>query len=113
MTTMFNMNRDETGAPAFAPHFCDDSWQVALVQNVAQGITVPSTYRHWVAIFSYEGGTDVWVSNRGAATTPTGSMLVTTSSLNPGARYVTAGTTLSFITSSLSAEVGICLYAVK
>jgi hypothetical protein len=113
VTTQFNMNRDETGAPAYAPHFCDDSWQVALAQNVAQSITVPGTYRHWVAIFSYEGGTDVWVSNSGTATTPTGSMLATSSSLNPGARSVTAGSTLSFITSSLSAEVGICLYAVK
>jgi hypothetical protein len=112
MSTKLNMNSDVRGYNAYAPSFAEDNQQVTLVQNVEQNFPVPLNNSKWIAVFSYEAGTDVWVANNATATLPAGSFASTASQLNPAARYVENGDTLSFITPDASgAQVGVSFYA--
>lgn len=98
MATLFSMTRDINGFNGFGIPFAQDAYSAVLAASVEQHITVPSTYPNWIAIFSYTPGASVWVDGIGTAVAPTGAFAATTSELNPAARFVKAGTTLSFIT---------------
>ena len=102
MPTKFLMTRDIAGFNGFGVTFTLDARSGILAANVEQHITVPSEYSHYIAIFSYTPGSDIWVDGIGTAVVPTGAFSATTSQLNPAARLVAAGDTLSFITDDLT-----------
>lgn len=118
MTATVNlaMTRDVNGYVAFGVQFTPLNWDTTLAANVAQSATVPnnpsSTNNVWLAIFSFEKGTDVYVANNATATVAGGSFAQTPSQLNPTPRQVNGGDVLSFITADTSAVVGVSYYAV-
>lgn len=112
MTTKFNMTRDVNGLNGFGLEFSDDNQKVTLAVGVEQHFTVPSNFAFWLAVFSFEPGSTVWVANNDTAAVPSGSFSSTSSQLNPSARKVRGGDILSFITNNTTAEIGVSLYAI-
>lgn len=100
MSTKFTMTRDINGYNGFGIPFSEDGEAGVLAANVAQSVTVPSNYPYWIAIFSYTPGASVWVDGITTAAVPAGAAAPTTARLNPAARFVKAGDTISFITDS-------------
>lgn len=111
MSTIFNMGRDINGYNAFAPLFSVNGAQTNLSQGVAQSTTVPSNVPQYIAVFSFEPGTSVWVANGSTATTPGGSFTTVISELNPASRTVKAGDVLSFISLDATAQVSVVYYS--
>lgn len=111
--TKFIMTRDVAGMNGFGVVFAQDAQSAILTAAAEQHITVPSTYPNWIAVFSYTPGASIWVDNITTAVAPTGAFSATTSELNPSARAVKAGTTLSFITSDVTLPmVSVLFYVV-
>lgn len=113
MTTLFEMTRDINGYNGFGLNFADDNQSMLLTQDIAQSVTVPSAYGTWIAIFSIGTGSTVWVTTTGTAAAPTGAAASTASVMNPTARKVYAGQTISLITHDTNAYVGISFYALQ
>ena len=99
MSTKFNMTRDINGYNGFGIQPTHDIQGTSLTANAAQTIRVPSNYKNWIAIMTYTGGANVFVDFTGAtAAVPSSAFAAMTSSLNPSARAVQSGQTISFIT---------------
>lgn len=110
-STKFLMTRDIAGYNGFGVPFATDGKSAVLAAGVAQSFVVPSNFAQWIAIFSYTPGASVWVDGVATAVAPIGAFSDTTADLNPAARYVKAGQTISFITSdSSSPMVSVKLY---
>lgn len=109
-----NFGRDVQGFNAFAPPTSGNKWSATITNGAETHITIPSTVTTWIAVFSYQPGTNVWVDLTGAtAIIPVGATLATTTSeLNPASRTVYAAGKISMITDNTSADVGVSLYAV-
>ena len=112
MSTLLDMSSDIRGYNAYAPPFATDNWQTTLAAGVAQTVTVPSNFANWIAVFSYEPGSDVFVANNVAAVAPTSSFALVASQFNPAARFVKGGDVLSFITPDTTAYVSVSFYAI-
>lgn len=104
-STKLLMTRDSAGENSFAIQFALDGYSMVLAAGVAQSVTVPDEYPNWIAIFGYTPGATVWVDGRTTAVAPTGAASATTAKLNPSARQVKAGQTISFITSDSSSPM--------
>lgn len=99
MSTKLSMTRDINSYNAFGILPTYDIQRTSLTANVAQSITVPSNYANWIAIFTYTPGSNIWVDFSGATATVAGSSFASgTAVLNPSARQVKAGGTISVIT---------------
>ena len=110
--TAMNLVRDVNGFVTYGIPFSDVEYSVTLPVSSAIILTVPNTSKNWLAIFSYEAGSNVWVANNFTATGPAGATLVATnSSRNPVARSVKAGDVLSIYTDDTGIELGIEFYA--
>jgi|ERR1700761_1866882 len=123
MATKFNLSRDINGFNGFGVPFSDTLYATNLTTGAAQSLAVPlvmgmggnGIYNgpEYIAIFSFEPGSNVWVSNGGTAATPGSSFALSTSELNPAARFVKGGDILSFITPDSSAYVGVAFYVLS
>lgn len=122
MATSFAMTRDINGFNGFGLPFSIDKYSANLVTLTDTTLTVPgsaamgaitsTTYNKFIAIFSYEPGSSIWVAVNATAAVPVGGTFAsTTSELNPSARSVQAGDTLHFYTADTSAVVGVTFYA--
>ena len=98
ISTKFQLTKDVSGYNVFGIVFSLDGQATSLAANTEQHFTVPSNYPNWIAIFSYTPGANIWVDGINTAVVPSTSFAATTAELNPSARAVIAGQTLSFIT---------------
>lgn len=109
MTNLLSFGRDVQGYNAYAPQDAPFKQSATLAAGTASSFTIPKSYPVWIVAFSPQPGADVWVDFSGAtAAIPVGGTFAsTTSSLNPGQRTVNSGTSISCITDSTSADIGI------
>lgn len=91
------MTRDINSYNGFGLLPTQDVQAGVLVANVLQSITVPSNYQNWIAIFSFSPGASCWVSFNDTAAVPVGGPVSSVSVLNPSARQVKAGDTITII----------------
>lgn len=115
MSTLLRFGRDVQGMNAYAPDTADDKWFALLFNGIDASVVVPDNYENWIAVFSYQPGTAVWVDFSGAtAVAPTNQTLdPCTVEMNPAARSVKAGDVISMITSNAQAQVGVSFYALQ
>lgn len=122
MTTKINFARDVQGYNTFAPAPSSDKYSATLASGGNATVTVPNNFQNWIAAFSYQPGSDMWVAYNTTAAVPAGATFAsTTSELLPGARSVTAyqldGTTRTtinvFNNTTTAQDVGITFYAVS
>ncbi len=114
MSDLLSFGTDIQGNNAFAPEFATRNFSVTLSAGVEQTFTIPSNYSVWIIAFSYQVGTNVWVSSNETAEVPAGATFASTSSeLNPSARKVYKGDVIHAITANTTAEVGVSLYAIS
>lgn len=115
MSTELNFGRDINSYNAYAPQPSTTIFSATLISGTAESVTVPSNHETWIVAFSVQPGADVWVSFNGTtAASPVGaSFAATSSTLNPGQRMVNAGTVISLITDSSTADVSIEMYSVS
>src|SRR4051812_2462815 len=112
MSTPINCNSDIRGTNIFAPDPSTDKYSATLTNGSVTTVTVPSNYDNWIASFSYQPGTNVWVAYDQTAAIPAGATLVaTTSELNPSQRRLKKGTVISVVTDDTTADFGIVFYA--
>ncbi len=100
MTSKLLLGKDLNGNVTYQIPFSDTGYMTTLAPSVAQSLTVPANATS--AWFSYSSGIDVFVNPVTTATLPTGAFAATAEDMNPVARSVVGGSTLSFI----SAEAG-------
>ena len=114
MSTFLSFGRDVQGYNAYAPDPCTNCYSATITNGNATSITIPANNPVWIAAFSYQPGTNVWVDFTGAtAAIPAGATLAsTTAARNPASRRLNAGANISIITDNTSADVGIELYAI-
>lgn len=122
MPTAFSMTRDINGYNGFGVPFSTQKYSANLAQDTDTTLVVPSqgpmgstssTYSNkYIAVFEYEPGVSVFVALNQTAEIPAGSTFaLTTSDLNPAARYVAGGSTLHFYTHDTNAYVTVLFYA--
>ncbi len=119
MTTEIQFARDISGFNTFAPLPSDNVLTATLVNGVASSFALPGSAQSWIVSFSFQPGSCVWVDFTGAtASIPAGGTLASaTSELNPGSRNLFAfrpngeATTISVITSNVTADISISLYS--
>ncbi len=122
MTTPLSFGRDRQGYNAFAPAVSTNMYSAAITSGGNATITLPGDVPVWIVAFSYQPGSDIWVSYNGSAAAPAGATFAATSSeLNPGARLVpstkttssgTVATTINVLNNgTATADVWIGLYA--
>ncbi len=116
MTTKLIFGRDVQGLNAFAPPFATDGFSATLTASGGNStVTVPSNFQNWIVAFSYQPGSDIWVSLNTAAAAPAGSTFASTlSELNPGSRTVKAADVIHILNNgTATADVGVILYAIS
>lgn len=122
MTTKFIMTRDINGFNGFGINFTDTAYSATLTTSTNTTLTVPSTIglgkqgpatvAQFLAIFTFDPGTSVWVANNATASNPVGaSFAITTSELNPAARIVNGGDVLNFFTTGTNVNVSVSFYS--
>ncbi len=108
---------------AYSPFPSEKIFSAKLTVGVAATVTLPADVAYWTLVFSYTGGSDVWVDFTGAtAIAPTaGTFGATTSTKNPGTRTVSStkrnnvgalvARTISLITTDAAAQVSVELWS--
>ena len=122
MPTLLSFGRDIQGYNAFAAPVSSDKFSATLASAGNSTITLPPTSQNWIVSFSYQPGSDIWVSYNGTAAAPVGSTFASSNSeLLPGSRKLpafqnngTTPTTINFYNNGSGiADVGVILYAVS
>ena len=108
---------------AYGNKFCTYNYTTTLAANTEATLTVPgisqmgtansSSKAQWMAVFSYEAAKKVYVALNGTAAVPAGGTLVaSTSSLNPAGRMVQEGDVIHVISAAI-ADLSIELFPVQ
>ncbi len=113
MPSQLNLIRDAAGNNTFGLEFADIKYNTTLALGVEQSQIIIGSAHKWLAIFSYEPGSSVWVSKNAPAVLPGASFADTDAELNPTARVVRPNDVLHFITSNTDAKIGIVLHAIQ
>lgn len=110
-----NFGRDVQGFNTFAANAPDVKLSATLAAAGHDDFTVPSSFQNWIVSFSFEPGSNIWVSINGTAAAPAGATFASTSSeLLPGSRTVKAGDIIDVLNSGAgAADVGVQLYAIS
>lgn len=122
MATKFAMTRDVNGYNGFGLKPSDTNVSATLTINTDTTFTVPGsdaiggcnyqTKSLWLAIFSYDAGSNVWVSINGTAGNPVGSSFAATSSfLNPAGLELKEGDVIHCYSTQASVDVSIRFYS--
>lgn len=114
--TKLAMVRDINGYNTFGLMFADVTRGVVPQAGLGEKtITVPADTSEWLAVFSFEPGTSVWVANNKSVIIPQSSdpAPVACAEQNPGSRYVKAGDILHFATEDTSAKVEVGFYGLE
>src|SRR4051812_28162001 len=101
------LGKDINGNVTYELPFTSSGVGVTLAANTAQNAIVPNNVN--TVFFSYSSGANVWVDPQNIAVIPGGSFTTTFADLNPVARSVIPGQTLSFI-SPTAAYVKVSYY---
>ena len=112
MISHVNATRDVAGNNLFGLPFSKFLFNSTLSIGAEQTLDIPGDTAKWLAIFSYQPGSSVWVANNETAASAGGSFASTDSELNPVAREVKAGDQLHFITPDTSVLIGVSLHAI-
>jgi hypothetical protein len=109
-----NFARDVQGFNTFAANAADLLMSATLASASHDSFTVPSNFQNWIVSFSFQPGSEVWVSINGTAAAPAGATFAATDSeLLPGSRFVQAGDEIDVLNSGAGdADVGVQLYAI-
>jgi len=121
MTTPYNISSVTKGVNGFGLPFCDTIYTATLGAATEATVTVPGSgsvgslgVDKFIAVFSYKLFSDVWVAvNATAAVSAGATLLVSTSELNPSAKYVKAGDVIHVITATAATDISIALYAIQ
>lgn len=113
MSTKFIMSRDINGYNGFGLPFAVNGEATILAAGVAQTFTAPEDYPNWIAIFSYSVGSTVLVDGLDTASVPTGAPSPSTAQINPVAREVQGGQSISIITADAGGAMVQVSYYVK
>lgn len=109
--TKFNMTRDVGGQNGFGLIPSNTKYGVLLAAGVPQSVVSPSDSPSHIEIFSYTPGSNVFVDFSTTAAAFTGTIGPVTAELNPSARLLPKGTTVSILTpDAAGAYVGIVFY---
>lgn len=108
-----NITRDAAGNPTYGLPFSNFKYNTTLLLGVEQTLTISGKNAKWLAIFSTEPGSEVWVAINATATVPGAAFAQVDVELNPVAREVKADDVLHFITTNVDARVGVTLYAIQ
>ena len=121
MATTYNINSYSRGVNGYGLPFCDTIFTSTLDAATAATVTVPgnatlgpTVYQidKFLAVFSYQPGTSVFVAVNGTAAVPAGNAFVESNSeLNPSCKFVNAADVLSFITPDATAQVSVAIYS--
>ena len=121
MTTPYNVNSYSKGVNGYGLPFCDTVFTATLDADTASAVTIPgnatlgpTVYQidKYLAVFSYEPGTSVFVAVNGTAELPTDNDFEQSNSeLNPSCKFVQAADVLSFITHNTTANVSVAIYS--
>jgi hypothetical protein len=106
-TTKLTILKDVNGNVLYSIPFSNKNYSTSLSANVAQSLAVPGDAQ--IAVFSFSGGSDVWVNNTTTAALPGGAFSSSANVLNPVIRPVVGDSTLSFISGG-SATVNVSFY---
>ena len=109
MATLYNINKNLYGWNGFASPFCDTIFSSALAANTDTSIAVPlnaspgmapaqQVNNTFLAVFSYQSGSVVYVAKNVAAAAPAGAPFAAShSEINPPAKIVKAGDTIHML----------------
>lgn len=114
MATALNLTRDKAGQNTFGLTFSDIKFNNILeAAGGAKDLEIPASHTDWLVVFAIEPGAQVWVARNAVATIPAaGEFVQTASELNPVARQVKGGDTLSILTTNVDAQIGVMLYTI-
>lgn len=94
------LGRDLNGVPTYRLPFTPEGISTTLAANTEQSTIVPQNVNS--AYFSYSSGANVFVDPINTAVIPGGAFAQSTAELNPVARKVVPGQTLSFISPTIA-----------
>jgi hypothetical protein len=83
-----------------------------LTEDTPDSFVVPTAFKFYELIFSYDPGLRVWVSSTTTAVFPVGSTSTSTSELLPSVLVVPGGATISIITPETSASYSCSMYEI-
>jgi hypothetical protein len=111
--SVMNMGKDVKGRDTYALPFCEDNYLTTLAQGVVQTLTVPTEYAWYEAVFFFQPGSTIYVSNGPNLALPGASFAKTYAQGRPTVRRVKGGSILKFICADEAAEMGVSFYGIQ